>query len=158
MKIITDKAVYVQTCDIIFINNNNISMPDNLFKEAFGKNLVVIDDSNQYDFIKLDESYIEYFKNLDWIIDLMEIIKLEEDDIVLLGKATMDRINLIKNDQDPNYINSKKLTKLEILNYKFSSIGYILQFYRGKIKISIPNEILNPVEDNTKKKRKLFKK
>ena len=155
MKIITKDAVYVQKGDILFLNDNEISMPSSLFYEAFNQDVVFLNENEYFDFIKLDKEYIDYFKKTTFIIDLFEINKLTEKQIVILAKKTLEEYNKLKKEYDnmephEKYNNRKLKQKLITLDYKFDSIGYILQFIRGNVKIYVPTEALN----NTKQEKK----
>ena len=55
--------------------------------KVFGNGVTIINDSNRYDFVKFDEeSEIEFFKGLDWMIDYNEVKDLSEDEIIKLAK------------------------------------------------------------------------
>ena len=158
MKIITDNAVYVQKGDILFLNDNEIAMPDSLFYEAFDQDVVFLNNNEYFEFIKFDKEYIEYFKNLTFILDLLDINKLSEEEIIKLGKDTLKEFNIIKKEyygMEPHerYNNRRLKQKMIILDYKFESIGYALQFKRGNIDVYVPSEILH---NKKEKKNKLF--
>lgn len=66
MKIITDDAVYVQKNDITYLNQylslSNLPIPSSIFEKVFGSNIIIIDNSNGYKFIKFDKpKEIEFF-------------------------------------------------------------------------------------------------
>ena len=160
MKIIKDDAVYVQACDIAFINNANIYMPESIFKIAFGRNMAIIDETNQYEFIKYGKKYINYFKDLDFILDLYETAILSEEEIIDSAKEILLKIKELKERYNSfsiaeQKLNSRMKKEIKLLEYKFDSLGYALQLSKGNILINIPNEVLL----NTKpKRRKLLKK
>ena len=75
MKIITDNAVYVQKNDIAYLNQTDLAIPASIFMKIFGNDIV--DDNNRYEFIKFDTpEEIEYFRNIDWMIDYNEVKNL----------------------------------------------------------------------------------
>lgn len=55
MKIITSDAVYVQKNDIIMLNHTDLAIPVSIFMKLFGSGIVIIDDSNRYEFVKFEE-------------------------------------------------------------------------------------------------------
>ena len=59
MKIITDDAIYIQKNDITYLNQylslNKLLIPTSIFEKVFGSNIVIIDNSNRYEFIKFDK-------------------------------------------------------------------------------------------------------
>ena len=54
MKIITDSAVYVQKNDIAYLNQTDLAIPASIFMKVFGSGIVIIDDSNRYEFVEFD--------------------------------------------------------------------------------------------------------
>lgn len=89
MKIITDRAVYVQKNDIAFLNQTDLDIPASIYLKAFGNSpTTIIDDSNRFDFLKFDdEREIEYFRNLEWIIDYNEVKDLDEEQLMEIGQS-----------------------------------------------------------------------
>ncbi len=85
MKIITNDSAYVQKNDISYLNLSDLPIPASIFMKVFGNGVTIINDSNRYDFVKFDEeSEIEYFKDLDWMIDYNEVKDLSEDEIIVV--------------------------------------------------------------------------
>ena len=80
MKIITNDSAYVQKNDIAYLNSSDLPIPASIFMKVFGNGVTIINDSNRYDFVKFDEeSEIEYFKGLDWMINYNEVKDLSEE-------------------------------------------------------------------------------
>lgn len=70
MKIITNDAAYVQMNDLMHLNQSDLPIPASVFMKVFGHGIVIIDDSNRFEFAKFEEDDdIEVFKNIDWIVD-----------------------------------------------------------------------------------------
>ena len=71
------EKVYVQMNDMIYVNNLVSSIPATIFIKVFGHGITIIDDSNRFDFVSFDLPHeIEFFRNIDWIIDYNEYINL----------------------------------------------------------------------------------
>jgi hypothetical protein len=87
VKIINSDSAYVQKNDIAYLNSFDLPIPFSIFMKVFGNGVTIINDSNRYDFVKFDEeSEIEFFKGLDWMIDYNEVKDLSEDEIIKLAK------------------------------------------------------------------------
>ena len=64
MKIITEKEVYVQKNDIAYLNQTDLPILASVFTKLLDKGIIIIDNSNRYEFVKFDKpEEIEYFKN-----------------------------------------------------------------------------------------------
>ena len=63
MKIITEDAAYVQMNDMMHLNQSDLPIPASVFMKVFGQGIVIIDNSNRFDFVKFEESEdIEFFR------------------------------------------------------------------------------------------------
>ena len=92
MKIITDNAAYVQMNDIAFLNHCDLPIPASVFMKSFGFGIFVVDDSNRYDFKEFNKPEdIEFFKNIDWMIDYNEVKFGERNDGVIYGVYSFAR-------------------------------------------------------------------
>ena len=79
MKIITDSVAYVQKNDIAFLTQTDRAIPASIFMKVFGNGIVIIDDSNRYEFVEFEApEEIEFFKSIDWMIDYNEVKDLSE--------------------------------------------------------------------------------
>ena len=82
MKVITEDAVFVQMNDIVFLNSTDLPIPASIVMEVFGKGITIVNDSNRYDFVKFEEStQIDFFKDLDWIVDYWALKDKSEEQI-----------------------------------------------------------------------------
>ena len=91
MKIITNNSVYVQKNDIAYLYMSNLPISSSIFMKFFGNGATIVNDRNRYDFVKFNQqSEIEYFKGLDWMIGYNEVKDLSEHEIVKLA------INIVK--------------------------------------------------------------
>ena len=96
MKIITDNAVYVQKNDIAYLNQTDLTIPASIFMKVFGNGIVIINDSNRYEFVKFETpEEIEFFKGIDWMIDYNEAKDLSEEEIIALGQKIVEEKNNI---------------------------------------------------------------
>ena len=56
VKIITENAVYVQKNDIAYLNQTDLPIPASIFMKVFGNGIVIIDDSNRFEFEKFEDA------------------------------------------------------------------------------------------------------
>ena len=159
MKIITNDSAYVQKNDIAYLNSFDLPIPFSIFMKVFGNGVTIINDSNRYDFVKFDEkSEIEYFKDLDWMIDYNEVKDLSEDEIIKLAESIgeeQDKIattfNSMAEEERKNH--ADMVTKCDLLEFKFYSLRDILWLKQGHISIKLPeNDKEKILKRNTKTK------
>ncbi len=65
------EAVYVQMQDIVYlVHESDVSIPVSIFEKVFSWGAVFVTDGNRFDFVRFEEEHeVEFFKNLDFIID-----------------------------------------------------------------------------------------
>ena len=154
MKIINKDTAYVQKNDIAFLNSTDLPIPASVYLKVYSNNITIIDESNRYDFVKFDEqSEIEYFKGLDWIVDYGEVKDLSEDDIIKLANSIIEEREKIATSFNTMAEKEKEkhtdmITKCDLLEYKYYSLRDILWFKQGHIAMNIPKD------DNKNNKRK----
>lgn len=147
MKIITDSAVYVQKNDIAYLSSSDLAIPASIFMKILDNGKFIVNDSNRYDFIKFEEeSEIEYFKGLDWIIDYNEVKDLSDEEIIELGQGIGKEREEIANtfnsmSKEEKRKSADMITKCYLLDFKFYSLRDILWFKQGHIKMKLPNEL-----------------
>ena len=96
MKIITDDSVYVQKDDITYLDQTDLPIPESIFMKVFGNGIVIIDDSNRYEFVKFDApEEIEFFKGLSWMINYNEVKDLSKEEIIALAQSIVQEKNEI---------------------------------------------------------------
>ena len=150
MKIITEKAVYVQKNDIAYLNNTDLPIPASIFMKVFGKGIVIIDDSNRYEFEKFEEqNEREFFKDLDWIVDYNSVKELTDEEIIEIGQGiAKKREQMAKKFNAMSESERKKnrdmVTQCELLEFKMYSLRDILWFKQGYLKMTLPEGIENP--------------
>ena len=91
MKIITDDAAYVQKNDFAYLNHSELPIPASIFLKVCESGVFIVCDENRYDFIKFSEPHeIEFFKDIDWIIDYNDVKDLSLEDIVEVANKISD--------------------------------------------------------------------
>ena len=134
VKIITDDAVYVQKNDITYLNHTDLPIPASIFMKVFGNGIVVVDDSNRYEFEKFENTdEIEFFKGLDWIVDYNSVKDLSDDEIIEIGQSIAQKFNSMSSDERKE--NMEMITQCELLDFKMYSLRDILWFKNGKLKM-----------------------
>lgn len=147
MKIITSEAVYVQKNDIGFLNQTDLSIPASIFLKVFGNGITIIDNSNRFEFVKFEEeSEIEFFKNLDWIVDYDSVKDLDESQIIELGQAVAQQKNNIATQynsmtNDEHRENEHMVFECERLDFKMYSLRDALWFKQGHLQFDLPEGI-----------------
>ncbi len=144
MKIMTDDAVYVQKNDLAYLNQTDLPIPASIFMKVFGSGVVIINNSNKYEFVKFDAPLeIEYFKGIDWMIDYNEVKDLSEEETIALGQSIAEEKNRIA--QKFNSMSLKERNRnmdlvfqCELLDFKLCSLRDILFFKQGHIKMELP--------------------
>lgn len=158
-KIINSDSAYVQKNDTAYLNSFHLLIPFSIFMKVFGNGVTIINDSNRYDFVKFDEeSEIEFFKGLDWMIDYNEVKDLSEDEIIKLAKnieKEREKIATTFNSMSKKEKNQHidMVTKCDLLEFKFYSLRDILWLKQGHISIKLPeNDKEKILKRNTKTK------
>ncbi len=156
MKIITDTAAYVQKNDLAYyLTNVDYDVPASIFMKAFGNGIVIVDDRNRYDFVKFEEeNEIEFFKQIDWIIDYNEVKDLSEQEFIAMGNQIIDEQNKIARtfnemSETERQEHLDMVSRHELLNFKLYSLRDILWFKRGTLKMKLPNT--SPIRTRIKK-------
>lgn len=164
MKIITDNAIYVQKNDIVYLNQTDLAIPASIFIKVFGNDIVIINDSNRYEFVKFEApEEIEFFKGIDWIINYNQVKDLSEEETIALGQSFAKEKNNIAqrfNSMVPEERkdNMNMVSQCEFLDFKMYSLRDILWFKQGHIKMELPEGVDLPVGFEQKKGiRKLIK-
>ena len=162
MKIITEDAVYVQKNDFAFLNQSDLTIPASIYLQALDRGIITIGNDNRYDFFKFTEPHeIEFFKEIDWIIDYYDIKDLSIKDIFDLANKISDerrdiafKYNSMTAAEKENNIHL--FNRAEFLNYQLYSLRDFVWFKQGKLKfklpegISLPNEFFDDsITDNT---------
>ena len=163
MKIVTNNAVYVQKDDMIALNETDLPIPTSIFNKVWGIGITIIDGSNRYEFIKFEEEHeIEYFKELDWIVDYNELKDLDEAGFIALGeKAAQEQQDIAEKynfmTKEEQNKNQDLVSRHQMLTFKIYSIRDVLWFKQGHIRFELPEGIEYP-KWNEEKESKGFQK
>lgn len=155
MKIITQDAAYVQMYDMMFLHETDIPMPYSIFLKVFGQEITIVNDSNRYDFVKFEEpSEIEYFNDIDWIVDYNSVKDLSKRQIRRLIKKTKEEQKSIAENYNPlpNEEKAKKsemVSRYDELAYKSYGLNSMLKLKQGRIEMTLPEGIEYPTDHNT---------
>ena len=152
MKIITDNAIYVQKNDMVYLNQLDLAIPTSIFMKVFGSGVVIIDDSNRYEFVKFDApEEIEFIKGIDWMIDFNKVKDLSEEEMITLGRSIAEERNRVAHKlnsmtQEEIKENMNMVSQYELLDFKMYSLRDVLWFKQGNIKIELPEGITLPAD------------
>lgn len=145
MKIIANDAAYVQLNDITYLNHSDLPIPASIFTKVYGDGVFYVSDHNRYDFMKFDEeSEIEFFKGVDWMIDFNSVKDLNEEETISLGQSIAEEKNTIAKkfnamtDKEKEK-NMSMVTQCELLDFKMYSLRDVLWFKQGHIKMTLPD-------------------
>lgn len=161
MKIIMNDCVYVQKHDLKHCCMYMWNREPTLFFKVFRKDIIMVNDSNRYEFVKFDDyDVIEYFKNLDWIVDYNSVKDLNKIGFVTLGEEIViemqklsNKLNAMSKEELENHLDM--VTEYEKLEYKMCSLRDIIWYKQGKIKMTLPEGVEYPrgyVFNNKKRK------
>lgn len=164
MKIILKKTAYVQMNDLGFLAYIGIPTPESIFMKLSKKGVVVnnrnsvlIDDRNRYDFMEFNKpEEIEFFKNLDWMIDYNDVKDLTNIEFIDLGRSFTHQRNLIcrefnamsEEEQDKH---QDMVQQSDLLKFKIYSLRDILWFKQGHIEMKLPEEFSSDSEQKIDK-------
>lgn len=167
MKIINNNAVYVQKDDIEYLNSLGLSLPSSVVNKIIEYDIMQIDDRTKYEFVKFGEqSDIEFFKNLDWIIDYSEIKNLSESETMALYRKVIEQKNAIAREynqmsESDRINNMDYIRKYKLLDYKLYSLLYIIKLKKEHIQTFILDDRKsknNQSKGINRLVRKIFKK
>lgn len=147
MKIITENAAYVQKNDLMYLMQaDDAIVPASIYLNVFGNGVVVINDSNRFEFVEFNKpEEIEFFKNIDWMINYDDLKDLSIEDIISLGQSITNKKNEIAkefNGMTPQEKeeNMDKVSQCELLKFKIYSLRDIVWIKQGRLKIKFPKE------------------
>ncbi len=165
MKITTNEAVYVQKNDLGYLFSSNISIPSSIYLRPEMTETMVIDDSNRYEFIKFeDQSEIEFFNGIKWMVEYNDVKDLSVGDILGLEEDTVEEQNRIARKYNAMSVADRKknyhmVEESNLLNFKLYSLDDIVSFKLGKKSMELPEGIDYPRDYKTRMKIKsIFRK
>lgn len=150
MKIFNDDCVYVQLNDIAYLNSFDLPIPASIYMKVFGRGVTIINNGNRYNFVRFDdESEIDFFKGLDWMIDYDEVKNLSCDEIgSMCMEVAREQTQIVEayNDMpvDEKRCHSNMINKCQLLEFKFYSLRDFLWFKQGNIHMTLPEGIDYP--------------
>lgn len=159
MKIITEDRAYVQNNDIVNLSKTDERIPESIVSSIFYD----IDDTNRYEFVCFENPLeIEFFSNLEWLIDYNEIKDLSESQICSLWKKNIEdhkkcstKYEKMDDETKKRYIDLVFLCKK--LQFKAEGLEDVLYIKKGKLNINLPDDIERPIiVDDKKGIRKLI--
>ena len=164
MKIITDDAVYVMKNDLkqLFIANSN-----EMFRKIFNNIILVIDDSNRYEFEKFDgQREMDFFKGTDWMVDYNDVKDLSKEELEQMCQDIADKRCQITHEfrlmpEDERKKNAQAIElPCTLLDFKMISLRDILWFKMGRLSITLPEGVDYPKDYQKEEKdsQKLNKK
>lgn len=161
MKIINDDVAYVQKIDISNISTYDMPMPNSIFLMAIGEEHNSNDRSGDEFSVFTNEKEVEFFKNVDWILNYDEVINLEEEDIVLLIQELVLEKEKMINEFNFNSVESilnldlgKECNRFDLL---IDSLNYVLKIKKNDINIKLPDNIkIDDKKDSFKVLKKRF--
>ena len=164
MKIITNDAVYVMKNDLkqLFFANS-----DSMFSVIFGNTILIINDSNRYEFERFDgQREMDFFKGIDWMVDYNEVKDLSKEELEQMCENIADErcqiaheFRLMPEDERKR-IEQTVDVQCKLLDFKMLSLRDILWFKMGRLSITLPEGIDYPkdYQKEEKSSQKLNKK
>ena len=134
------KKIYVQLNDIAKLLTLNEDIPISVRRYSS----LEINDSNNSQFISFtNPEVLEYFMNIDWIVDFKEYRYLSEEQLMEQAQRTFDEMNMILSEYKEKLFTEKiadngLISKYRKLDYKSKSIVDILHFKKGIKEIPFP--------------------
>lgn len=155
MKIVTEKAIYVQKVDIDRLCDNDVFIPYSILHCG-----ITIDENTKYEFVKFDkEEDINYFNSIDWIMDYDELKKLSNEEIINMWKSMKEekekitqQYETMKSGQNDEV--SKMIRRSLSLHLKTWFLTEFLSFRYGDLEMPLPEEIESQVKTSQKQKQK----
>lgn len=157
------EKVYIQNVDMIYLKKLEKIFPSSIFSKLFGKEYELIMEQNEYDFISFNDPHeIQFFDDIDWIIDYDEYINLTIKEINDKYSVLYDKLLYFANKLDS--MSEQELKDNYDVYNQHEQIEYTLKSYIEIQKIKLGRKTLNfpwDVKEEQKEKGKLksfFKK
>ncbi len=138
------KKVYVQLNDIARLMDFGEAIPVSIMKRFF-YNIFIVNDDNRYKFEEFTEPHeIDFFKELDWIVNYKKYRDMSEKEIMDQGYALGDEMNQVAKEHNDSVgkLTDEELVALELkheaLEHKMLSIRDILWIKQGHLSVPIP--------------------
>ena len=150
MKIIINNVVFVQKKIFAYLSRYEGPIPASIFMKALDDDIVIINDSNKYEFMKFDApEEIEFFKNADWIIDYNEVKDLSDEEIIALAQKACEERNAVAYQFNSMSLEERKenasmIFRCELLDFKTFSLIDFLRFKKGHLRFDLPEGLELP--------------
>ena len=121
-----------------------LAIPSSIILKVFRSGITVIDDTNRYDFVRFTEAEdIEYFKQLDWMIDYGKVKNMSEEELENLLSIMLDKMDFLDKAEQSIPVNQSQkrhelLQAFSLLVFKFCSLRDILWYKQGHISLNLP--------------------
>lgn len=154
------ESVYVQMQDIMHLNNTDMPIPASIYTKVF-TGIVIVDDSNRFDFVRFDEEHeVKFFRELDFIIDYDQYKDLTDEQLEEEGQKLATKANEIAerwNAMTPEerQQNSNLLQEHENLGYMLNFLSEVYAVKHGKRSMPFPDFVKLPEKP---KKKPFFKR
>lgn len=143
------ESVYVQMEDIMHLHQSDMPIPASIFTKIF-HGIVIVDNSNRFDFVKFDEEHeIKFFRELDFILDYDYYKNLTDEQLDEEGQKLVDKSDEIA--EKWNSMSPEEREKNINLFQEHENIDYMLKFLstiyalkHGKISMPFPNFVQLP--------------
>lgn len=136
MKILKNNKIYVQKIDIEFLKYTMGILPDNILTT------INLDDYEKYDFLCFtNEEDIEFFKNLECLIDYNEFENKDTDEIKETGERLVGEFEFISKSLYQGTLDSdeykKTMKRYKELNHMITSLRDLMDYKLGLLKLNI---------------------
>ena len=121
-----------------------LAIPASIFLKVFGNGITIINDRNRYNFVCFTEAEdIEYFKQLDWMIDYGKVKNMSEEELENLLSIMLDKMDFLDKAEQSIPVNQSQkrhelLQAFFLLVFKFCSLRDILWYKQGHISLNLP--------------------
>lgn len=127
--------IHIQTNDIIFLNTININLPNTITKKMISELKLSVNE-NKLDFVEFSsKKEIEFFKNIECIIDYDEYINLSDEELEEKAQQIYAEIIIIKDKTKDEYKMKKHMLEnlVEIYRLKKGLSTIKLSDFSAKI-------------------------
>ena len=147
MKVFKDNKAYIQKNDIGFISTNCECVPASIIMKLCGDGIAFINDDNRYEFVEFDlPEEIEFLKQCDAIIDYAMVKDMSEEEIINYAQVVNEERSRVasnfnsKSEKERRKLYPATKTKLEIFDYKISTLLDVVSYKKGNLRLNIPGE------------------
>ena len=144
MKIFENNKVYVQKYDMMYFLRFMIGEK---IPEFVSNGFFILNQDEKYEFIEfIDPEAVDYFSNIDWIVDYspykdssVEDIRAYVDELIDSRNKSVDEFNGKSDEYREKNYNSFGLS-LNKMDYRIDTIRLIAFFKNGEIKFKLPKK------------------